>query len=257
MQYNVEALKLLCKTYKWSIQICTSTNSPLQNGVLYKTFSYNVWLATTIIHRIYKWSLVEEGIDYEIRKPKTLLVHFAIVNQRRFTSSCPNQISIPCTQCAYKNQHISYKSTLKSTCAPNLLFWEIWILEWFRQLAPRWIVLRNNTRIVDQHSTYRSYHHICQILQGVNDIIIKWITKEYLFDHRRSISIGWNVLHLRPQHPMTWVQCGYVDIILLKHRTEDFWLIGALSMKLHPKWIDDVEPFGDLLGSRVFHPHVE
>ena len=228
MQYNVEALKLLCKTYKWSIQICTSTNSPLQNGVLYKTFSYNVWLATTIIHRIYKWSLVEEGIDYEIRKPKTLLVHFAIVNQRRFTSSCPNQISIPCTQCAYKNQHISYKSTLKSTCAPNLLFWEIWILEWFRQLAPRWIVLRNNTRIVDQHSTYRSYHHICQILQGVNDIIIKWITKS-------TWDTLWTMLHLHPQHLMPWLQCGYEDEIAFKKMYKDVLQLITLRMKLHPK----------------------
>ena len=49
-----------------SIQICTSTNSPLQNGVLYKTFSYNVWLAATIIHRIYKNGITNMG-TYNMR----------------------------------------------------------------------------------------------------------------------------------------------------------------------------------------------
>ena len=51
--------------------------------------------------------ILQKWIDYEIEKTKTLRVHFTIIIQRRFTSSYPNQFSIPCTEFAYKNKHIT------------------------------------------------------------------------------------------------------------------------------------------------------
>ena len=63
--------------------------------------------------------------------------------------------------------------------------------------------------------------------------------------------------HLRPKHPMAWVKYGYEDVISPRHTFEDVLHLRNLLLKLHPKWIDDVEPFRHVLGKLVLHPHGE
>ena len=106
-------------------------------------------------------------------------------------------------------------------------------------------------------ATYRLYHHICNILQGANCLIIKWIAEEYLASHLPSIYTSCIVLRLHPQHPMTWLQCEYEDVIALWHTSKDVLHLTTLLLKLHPKWINDVKPLEPLLGQHVLHPHGE
>ena len=47
--------------------------------------------------------------------------------------------------------------------------------------------------MVSWRITYRSYLHICQIMQGDNHLIIEWIVVEYLVGHLHNIYTGWVV----------------------------------------------------------------
>ena len=94
---------------------------------LTKCSVHNVWLVAKIIQQYTNGELYKKGQIMKLGRPKPFVPISPYL--AKFTSSCLNQLSVPCTQSAYKNQHITYKCTLKCTRVPYLQNQEIRSLE--------------------------------------------------------------------------------------------------------------------------------